>query len=401
MGDMKLKTMFTRNITGRSLVVKVILVACLLALGVPSVAQAQGFPPPWPPPPICLEDSLGDQLILICIPPSIPGGDPLANWNGVLVVYAHGYVAPQLPLMLPSEELGLFPDLLPGLLSQGYAFATTSYSKNGYAVEQAGKDLNALVRHFKTHVLPNAGLLDKVFVVGASEGGLITTMLVEKHPGVYDGGLAMCGPIGGMPAQVQYLADFRVVFDYFFPTVFSFGVTDVPEDAWQNWASYEAGIPLALQGDPAATSQLFSVTGAAFDAGDPTSIDTTTLGILFYSIWGTNDLIATAGGMPYDNQDTWYGLPSDVELNDGVERVESDGRARAYVRRAYQPTGELYVPLVTLHNTLDPVVPYWHEDLYASRATPGLFQHIPVEGYGHCAFTAEQVLTAFGILVGP
>jgi len=400
---MNLRTRLIPTAQSRSIALKAILIACLLAVGLPSVTHAQ--PPPWPPG--CYESELSKpayQKILICTPPG-PPEDPLANWNGHLVVYAHGYVAPQLDPNLPVEELGRYPDLINILLYNGYAFATTSYQKNGYAVEQAGKDLNALVRHFKTHVLPNAGLLQKVFVVGASEGGVITTMLVEKHPGIYDGGLAMCGPIGGMPAQIQYLADFRVVFDAFFPNVFDFGVTNVPEDAWLNWDSYEANIPIALASEPVATSQLFSVTRAAFDPFDPTSYGTTTLGILFYSIWGTNDMIDTAGGMPYDNQDTLYtGSLDDAALNAGVERVESDGRARAYARRAYQPTGELERPLVTLHNTADPVVPYWHEGLYYERAAAsGLFFPIPGElleqSYGHCEFSAEEVLGAFNELL--
>jgi pimeloyl-ACP methyl ester carboxylesterase len=388
---------YTQNARRGPFAVKITLLLCLLALSWPAVAHAQS--PPWPPPPICEEGSLKGQLTLICIPPGTPE-NPLANWNGQLVVYAHGYVAPQAPRALPAEELGRFPDLINVLLAQGFAFATSSYSKNGYAVEPAGKDLNALVRHFKTHILPNAGMLNKVFVVGASEGGLIATMLVEKHPGIYDGGLAMCGPIGGMPYQLQYLGDFRVVFDYFFPGVFDFGMVNVPENAWENWDSYETNIPIAIQADPMATAQLFSVTQAAYDPGDPKSYGLTTLGVLYYSIWGTNDLIATAGGMPYDNRDTTYvGSYNDAALNAGVERVKSDGRARAYARRAYQPSGELERPLVTLHNTLDPVVPFWHEEIYAGLATPSwLLVPIQVEGYGHCAFSPAQILGAFDLL---
>jgi pimeloyl-ACP methyl ester carboxylesterase len=354
---------------------------------------------------VCNEGQLGDQLTLICIPPGLPG-DPLANWNGQLVLYAHGYVPPQFPLALPAGELARFPGVVDILLSKGYAFATTSYSINGYAVEQARTDLNALVRDFKTRVLPNAGLLDKVLIVGASEGGLIATMMVEKYPGIYAGGLAMCGPIGGMPVQTAYLADFRVVFDCFFPTVFGFGAVEVPEDAYESWSAYTADIQLALQGDPLATQQLFSVTGAPYDPEYPTTYAETTLGVLYYNIWGTNDLIATAGGMPYDNQETMYtGSLNDPLLNAVVERIDSDGRARAFVRRAYQPTGELERPLVTLHNVLDPVVPYWHEAAYGALAMPsGWFVPITVPGYGHCEFTQEEILAAFGVLttmVGP
>jgi pimeloyl-ACP methyl ester carboxylesterase len=330
-------------------------------------------------------------------------------WNGQLVVYAHGYVAPHEEVALPAGELGRFPGVIELLLSQGYAFATTSYSKNGYAVAQAEKDLNALVRYFKTKRLPNASLLEKVLIVGASEGGLITTMMVEKYPGIYDGGLAMCGPLGGLPAHIQYLGDFRVAFDYYFEDVFDFGfgMADVPDDAYLGWDS--GYWPLAISTVVAqgllsgATQQLFSVTGAPYDLYDPspfpTSYVSTTLQVLYYNIVGTPDMIATAGGIPYDNQDTTY---IDPLLNEGVERVDSDGRARAYVRRAYQPDGKLKHPLVTLHNEFDPAVPYWHEEDYEALAAPsGMLTQIRVPGYGHCEFTPQQVLSAFYVLAPP
>jgi pimeloyl-ACP methyl ester carboxylesterase len=400
----------TQNLKRGSLAIKAALIVCLLVLSLPAVAHADD---PWPSL-ACNESELGAQQILICTPPP-------AQWNGQLVVYAHGYVEPQMPLALPAEELGRLT--LPGgttvvdfLLSQGYAFATSSYSKNGYAVWQAGKDLNALVRHFKTKVLPNAGMLKKVLIVGGSEGALIATMLVEKHPGIYDGGLAMCGPTGGMPAQLQYLGHFRVVFDAFFPQVFrnpppntglpAFGMTDVPEDAWLYWDVYEqVAVPLAMQGDILAVQQLFAVTGAAFDPLDLTSYGVTALQVLRYSVWGTPDMIATAGGMPYDNQDTVYvGSLDDPALNAVVERVDADGQARAYARRAYQPTGKLKRPLVTLHNEDDPAVPYWHEEIYAALAAPsGQFFPYPyplASDYGHCEFTPDEVLGAFGMLTG-
>ena len=45
-------------------------------------------------------------------------------------------------------------------------------------------------------------------------------------------------------------------------------------------------------------------------------------------------------------------------LNAEVERIEADGQARAYARRFYEPIGTLHGPLVTLHKTLDEVVPF-------------------------------------------
>jgi pimeloyl-ACP methyl ester carboxylesterase len=282
--------------------------------------------------------------MVICIPP---------NWNGELVIYAHGYVAPQAPLELAADELtlpdGIFvPDFF---LTQGFAFATSSFHKNGVAIEQGGEDLNRLLQYFKTMVGPRS--LQKVFIAGASEGGLIALLLLERYPAKYDAGLALCAPIGGSPDLIRYTYDFRVVFDYFFPTVFPFGATDVPGDAFIFWESvYVPRIVAALIADPFATAELFNVTQAVIDITDITSVVTTALGLLFYNIFGSNDQIATSGGIAYDNRSATYGgSTNDAALNAQVERIEADGRARAYARRFYQPHGNSRRPLVTLHNT--------------------------------------------------
>lgn len=372
--------------------------ALVFSFGLPTVAGAQS---PWPP--VCQEGSLpgndplypADQLILICVPP---------NWNGLLVVYAHGYAPAQAPLALPADQFALTAPAV--LLSQGFAFATSSYHKNGYAVEQGGNDLNALVAFFNTLVPP--GSLHGVYLIGASEGGLIVTMLIERRPEIYSGGLAICGPVGGAPLQVKHLGDFRVVFDYFFPDVFPFGAANVPPTAFLDWDTvYVPAIAAAMASNPAATEQLFNVTQAARDPLDPAnSAISTAVGNLFYSIWGTSDLIATAGGQPFNNRFTRYtGSNNDAALNAGVERVRSDRAARAYVRKFYQTTGELERPLVTLHTTLDPVVPFKHELLYFGLAASeedrdNQFLTVqPVPRYGHCNFTPDEVLQAFGLLV--
>jgi len=186
--------------------------------------------------------------------------------------------------------------------------------------------------------------------------------------------------------------------------VFSFGATDVPLNAFQDWETvYVPTISAAIASNPGATAQLFNVTGAALDPQDPTTAVTTSARILFYNIWGANDLIATAGGQPYDNRATAYaGSLDDVALNAGVERLQSDPRARSYLRRFYQTTGELERPLVTLHNTLDPDVPFQHELIYSSRvadeSSSAFLTVVPVPRYGHCNFTPEEVLQAFSLL---
>jgi hypothetical protein len=146
-----------------------------------------------------------------------------------------------------------------------------------------------------------------------------------------------------------------------------FGTFSVPEDAFLFWdTDYIPRITAAISNNPAATTQLFSVTGAAIDPNDPRTAVETAVGLLFYSIWETNDIIATTGGIPYDNLSTVYvGSADDAALNAGVERIKGDPRAQSYTRRYYQTTGELQRPTVTLHNTLDPIVPFQHEVNYS------------------------------------
>ena len=362
--------------------------------------------------PACQEGSLpshdpkypADQLIITCIPP---------NWNGQLVLYAHGYVPPQFALALPVDELTVDGTFVPNvLLAQGFAFATTSFHKNGVAIEQGGKDLNKLLQYFKSLVPP--GSLGKVYLVGGSEGGLIALRLFERFQGKYDGAVALCAPVGGSADFIKYAYDFRVVFDYFFPTVFTFppnqageqpfGAIDVPQAAFQFWESvYVPRIIAALSGNPLATAQPFSVTKAAIDPSDPTSVVETAVLLLSYGIFGANDLIATSGGVPYDNRSTTYvGSADDAALNAGVERIQSDGRARAYAKRFYEPIGNLHDPLVTLHNVLDPLVPFQQEIEYQGLVTKkksAFLTVLPVARYGHCDFTAGEVIDAFSLMI--
>lgn len=293
------------------------------------------------------------QLTLICKP---------VAWNGNLIVYAHGYVPPQDPLALPLDELTLADGTFvpEAFLSLGFAFATSSYHKNGVATEQANHDLLDLITYFETSVPP--GSLQRVFIVGASEGGLVAIQLLEQHPDRFDAGLALCAPAGGAPTHIEYAGDFRVVFDYFFPDVFPFGAFDVPANAFKDWETvYKPRISAAMTTNPSATTQLFNVTRAAADPADPASFIETAIGLLFFSISGTPDLIGTTGGIPYDDRFTFYVGSHNLALNRGVERIRGNGDAERYAQEFYQTTGKLNRPLVTLHTTLDPSVPFKHE----------------------------------------
>jgi pimeloyl-ACP methyl ester carboxylesterase len=324
------------------------------------------------------------------------------SWNGSLVVWAHGYVSPFEPVGIPEGQLVLpdgtsLPDIVNGL---GFAFATTSYRDNGLAVKVGVDDLLELMDIFVAgHGEPN-----RTYLVGASEGGVITALATEQHPEVFDGGLAACGPVGDFQQQINYFGDFRAVFDYYFPGVIPGDPTDIPQEVIDNWDSvYEPAVVAAISSNGHATEQLINVTHASVDANDLHTVIETVTGLLWYNVYATNDGIAKLGGQPFDNHDRLYlGSDDDVALNLGVERVTADAAALAEVEAHYQTSGSLSSPIVTIHTTGDPIVPYHHEWAYRIKTffNGPFWMHInaPIDRYGHCQFEASEVLLAFLVL---
>ncbi len=328
---------------------------------------------------------------------------PSGNWNGDLVIYAHGYVSPFDRIAIPEDQL-ILPDgtSIPAIVNGlGFAFATTSYSKNGLAVIPGIDDVVNLARIFKEKF----PVTDRVYLVGVSEGGLITALAVEQHPQDFSGGLALCGPVGDFRRQINYWGDFRSVFDYFFPTVLPPSPVDIPPGVSAGWESvYGPKIQAAIHDRPHAAEQLLRVTNAPIDPFDPSSIDETVLGILWYNVFATNDGKATLGGQPFDNQRRIYwGSDNDLLLNWRVQRFKADPAPLGGIAAHYQTSDHLRIPLVTMHTTGDPIVPYWHEPIYRSKVLANgsflLHSNIPILRYGHCNFKASEALVGFGLLV--
>jgi len=86
-----------------------------------------------------------------------------------------------------------------------------------------------------------------------------------------------------------------------------------------------------------------------------------------------------------------------------VKRYRANRVAAQEMEANYQTSGRLAVPLVTLHTTGDPIVPYWHEPLYSWKALLGgsglLHANLPVIRYGHCRFEPAEAVVALGLLV--
>ena len=320
-------------------------------------------------------------------------------WNGDLVVYAHGYVAFNEPVQIPEDQLtvpGGGPSLPAIVNALGYAFAVTSYSRNGLAVQEGIADVVDLVEIFNsTH-----GTAGRVYLDGVSEGGLITALAMERHPEVFTAGLAACGPVGSFVAQTNYFGDFRVVFDYYFPNAFPGDATEVPAMVIDNWDTIYAPLfEYLVNVSPGRIDQLLAVTGASV-GDDPATRVQTVLELLWYAAFATNDATAQLGGQPYFNHRRWYsGSSNDIRLNIWAARYTPDPAVVNTMQSAYTTTGVLTKPIVTLHTTGDPVIPYWHESIYRLKTilTGSGAKHIniPINRYGHCNFTTGEIVGAF------
>jgi pimeloyl-ACP methyl ester carboxylesterase len=326
--------------------------------------------------------------------------------SGDLVIYAHGYVTPGAPADSWTDELMIGGVSLPAVLNQaGYAFAASDYSKTGLAIVEGAQDTLALANAARNGSIPALRVPSHVYLIGASEGGLVTTLLAEQDPAVYNSAGAACGPIGSFKSQLNYFGDFRVLFDYFFPGVIQGSPISSADTqaAAANWTTLSTvSIPQALL-DTSKTQQLFKVMGISMPS-DPGTVLSTVLEILAYNVFGTADAQQELGGQPYDNTSRiYFGSSNDILLNLRVKRYKADPAAVATVAAKYETTGKLKLPLVTIHTLSDPVIPYWHETLYTAKT---LFAgtlldriNLPVSAYGHCNFTSGQILGAFALII--
>ena len=372
--------MFVRRLT----LVSVVLL--WLAAPVASAQEAPAVPRP------CEESTFENGArTKICVP---------TGWNGQLIVFAHGYIP-----NLPGAALDFYDRLADGtdlatlVQGLGFAYAATSYRQNGLAILEGVDDVRALVALFESRY----GRPARSYLTGASEGALTATLLVERFPTLFTGAYATCGPIGSFRYQVDYLTDFRVLFDYFFRGMFEGDATHVTQGdvlAWLSGATPQR-VREALAREPQRALELMRTAKAAYDPRNLATVATTAVNVLQYNVLGATDLQLKLGGSPYDNRLRWYlGSSNDLMLNLGIRRFTADVAATLALR-PYETSGNLRVPMVTLHTTADEIAPFIHEAFYLIKARPagrGRVIPLPVLRYGHCAFTVNELLTGLGVL---
>jgi pimeloyl-ACP methyl ester carboxylesterase len=339
------------------------------------------------------------SIYRICMPDA-------PDYNDRLVIWAHGFQDAGTPVGIPEDQLSIGDVSLPELINGfGFGFATNSYSKTGLAVRPGMDDILDLVSIYAAE----QGVPKMVYLIGASEGGIITALLVEQHPEVFDAGVAACGPIGDFAYQLQYFGDARATFNYFFPGLIPGDPFNPSPELVENWSEYfETTVrpALAAPENAAALAEWVKVAKLPFDPDNwQETVERSAQDVLRYSVVNLLDADATLGGFPFGNYGRWYrGSSNDLRLNVFVPRVAVDQVALDEIADHYSTTGALAVPLMTIHTRADQQVPYLHETIYTIKnLLEGSFLtkrfNFPINRYGHCNFTEGEAVLAFAAML--
>lgn len=339
-----------------------------------------------------------------------------ANWNGTLVMWAHGYrgdpaTDPQaLELTVDNHPLRVF------LLANGYAWAASSYSRNAYDPAQGAKDTHALTKLFNGLV----GHPSRVYITGASMGGHVTGLVAEQWPQTYAGAMPVCGVLGDYEL-FDFFLDFNVAAQTLsgvgktFPYGADYLTATVPATkAALSLHPTLAPFPFALNANGQNFKSLVQLRSGGvrplfeqgwlfwnFVAGD-----------FLFGLGTGNGTLPRQPGFVLQNSDVVYQFDTDPAqsaaetwFNSIVQRVTADPQARRQNGLANVPptTGDLRIPMLTLHTLGDLFVPFLMEQEYARRAAAKGNAHNLVQratrDYGHCAFTGPELVQTFTDLV--
>lgn len=123
--------------------------------------------------------------------------------NGKVLLLAHGYWPEGVPWEVNDQWS---TNLTQALVADGWIVGFTTYRRSGWIMEEAGRDLENLHALVSTATRGNPG---KVYLMGDSMGGGISTRLAENPGGRFAGVLAMgaylYGPIGDQRTDAETL----------------------------------------------------------------------------------------------------------------------------------------------------------------------------------------------------
>ncbi|MER7008793.1 phthalyl amidase [Dactylosporangium sp. NPDC000555] len=342
------------------------------------------------------------------------------NWNGELVVFAHGYRGAGVTVRVDN------PDLRAHYVARGFAWAASSYQTNGYDVGQGVRDSHALIAQFaRVH----GTAARTVYLTGGSMGGHITAVAIEQFRGSFVGAMPYCGALGDaelfdyfLDATVTAAALARVPVRFplqppaDFPTTFRATV-----DAIKAALGVEVGRPPNLT--PAGRQWSDAVERRS--GGERPGFESS------FAFWNALKGLTPNNDMPFlfglypgldggtagiadgnltSNRSTWYKLddhwlPSsdEIKLNLTALRVDHTAQPSPDLSGVPRVHGDPRIPVLSLHNVGDLFVPFSMEQVYATRAgshgQSRLFVSRAIRATGHCDFTGAELARGFDDLV--
>jgi hypothetical protein len=357
--------------------------------------------------------------------------DVPSNWNGVLLLYSHGF-GPPLPANAPDAGTR------DALLARGFALAGSSYDPNGswWALDSAVRDQFETIDAVSSDALPSEP--DRVLAVGSSMGGLVSALEAQQGAGIIDGALSTCGIVAGAIHLNNYQLDAGYTIAKLLlsagqaPKLVNFAnpgegaatgailtaavqeAQKTPEGrarlalvfAFLNVVPSAPGVPMPPTSDAAAVE-------AAQYASAVESFPVLNF-VEFGRYWielsaGGNgswtlgeDFSALAARSPYNKVvKTLYrqaGLDLKAELASltaGAD-IPADPTAIASLHTTSVPSGHLDVPELNLHTVSDPLVPVQHENEYAdvvhAAGSNNLLRQAYVDRWGHCSFSPAELV---------
>lgn len=349
-----------------------------------------------PPAAISRSGVLGGADYLIEVP---------ANWQGGLVVFAHGIQRGPGPGAVES------PPLAAHILDEGHAWIASGYRAREYQPHLFIEDLVALRKLF----LKEIGQPRWTIIYGRSLGGHIAVASLELRPGLYQGGLTECGLVDGIGIS-DYLLGYTAAAEL----IAGVPLLDAPDKETFDRLLNERVVPaLGMPGSYTARGRQFDsvvkyLMGADQAGHDlPLRLQGLERRYLMNMVYRNPDVEkeTTFAGRAASTVhiryriDAGLGLSED-ELNARVRRLRpsKDGRSPSVNPVYAERTGRLTAPLLTLHETGDAWVPLALEQSYRRRAiaagTDRLLVQRVLRGGGHCAFDGEMREQAFDDLVG-
>ena len=310
--------------------------------------------------------------------------DMPAKWNGVLLIYYHGYA--ETPVVFDKAK----PNRMAGLAADGYAIAQSGYSVGGWAVERAIPETEAL----RQYTIARYGKPKETYVLGHSMGGQLTIATIESYPNRYDGALPLCGLLQPTSLAISRGGALVAAFNYYYPGLLpgplNVSATLPLDDALVN------KVMAALQSNPTGLAELHALSHINSDedlAGD-----------MVFFLFIQRDFEQKIGSSVLDNHNMIYaGGPDDNALNDGVKRYTASPAALAYLKTWYTPTGVLMRPTLAVHTTYDPIIPADSTALYADAvqraASSDFFVQQYVKHDGHCKIDGPETLAALHELI--